>query len=83
MASTQLQLASLLILSILFIAQSTRTIEEEIGECEFIGTCRTKVDCVGPCRSLGLGPFSALCVPKAQGGNQCCCINITPTPVKD
>ncbi|KAM3231975.1 hypothetical protein P3S67_009224 [Capsicum chacoense] len=41
-------------------------------DCEYVGTCKTRANCVGPCRNHG---GVGLCVPDPHPGGKlvCCC----------
>ncbi|KAK4719886.1 hypothetical protein R3W88_018224 [Solanum pinnatisectum] len=47
--------------------------DDASSDCVFTSDCKTRSDCVGPCRNLGI--LVGLCVPDPHPGGKlvCCC----------
>ncbi|TMW80641.1 hypothetical protein EJD97_017486 [Solanum chilense] len=78
MDSFKFLFVTLLIMFLLVPSQATGDIEinyDTSSDCVFTSNCKTRSDCAGPCRKLGI--LVGLCVPDPHPGGKlvCCCFN--------
>ncbi|KAK6916576.1 hypothetical protein RJ641_019437 [Dillenia turbinata] len=73
MASRNLQLFSLLLVALLFIAHVNG--QDPGSDCDFVGQCKTNADCDKQCLDKEHKPTPGICVPNPNlKGLTCCCI---------